>query len=88
MNRPCICMDLKNCRLCWLAEYDHRYRTLWGVGSHQDCDFLGDVDRTDKVKVDGRQVALKVFTCNHPAHTETTVHKCSNCPDYKRTVPR
>ena len=33
-----------------------------------------------------RNVRLKVFACHHPAHVETTIQECLNCPDHEERL--
>lgn len=73
-----------------LAEYrkNGRYRELvdGGVGpskSISKCIFLGEqIGERDCKSCGDRTVKLKVYSCSHPEHTDTTIVECNKCPHF------
>jgi hypothetical protein len=91
MPRPCVCGW---CRLCWLAENDHRYQIAWGLhGSTKNirCVHLGDpTGEVRECETCAGRVRLKVRACSvHGTCTEGQPVAgsvfCGTCPD-RRTA--
>lgn len=56
--------------------------------SHDEpCHYLGDVTSLRTCKSCRGNVRVKVHLCNHPAHQETTLSECLECPDYRPIHP-
>jgi len=72
--------------LLWqLCQQSEAYRRLWDglpPHAHGPCRFLGpDTGQRRECDTCQGRVRLKVFHCQHPAHTTTTLTECARCPD-------
>src|SRR4051812_19883346 len=97
MSRPCACDRCERdrpwargqCHLCWLYHNDARYRDLWDnvptrpvILPRPECVHLGAV--TNRLDCNCPQKWER--SCDHPAHTTTTLIQCAGCTDYDADV--
>ncbi len=50
------------------------------------CQFLGDVVSYRSCETCRGNVQIKVFSCSHPAHSETTWEECLRCSDHQEAA--
>ena len=105
-GRPCTCEQYepgqpfelgRDCRLCWLAFHDTRYRTLWGQGDSASrsgpcAHLLADTGELVECPSCSGKVQLKVFGC--AVHGKCTRGRragalacCQGCADYREVNP-
>ncbi|MCH7729843.1 MAG: hypothetical protein IH991_25740, partial [Planctomycetes bacterium] len=64
------------------------FPTITGGSRDGPCMFLGDLRRTELCKSCRGEVKLKVFSCGHPSHEETTFRDCTTCFDYEQKLEK
>lgn len=86
MSRPCNCGE---CRLCFLADNDARYRALWGIDTPRpSCRHLGQ-ESGRQVQCDTCAGGVRVKLRRCAVHQQCSERKplpgiacCTTCPDY------
>jgi hypothetical protein len=81
-------VTLEICNVCplWQEPPPEKFRLLpkeWPPKPRELCVFLAEqIGLRDCPTCQG-MVRVKVFACGHPAHRETTLAECAECPDHQ-----
>src|SRR5262249_7323378 len=77
--------EICNVRPLWKDSTPESFRPLpkeWPPKPRGLCVFLGQQIGLRNCPTCPGTVRVKVFVCSHPAHLETTLPECGQCPDH------
>ncbi len=90
VEKPSHLVKTEDCAACrlWEGPPPKQPRPFWitngSTAPRIDCRHLGTVTGTrDCPSCCRGSVKIKVYSCGHPNHSETTLNECRDCPDYQ-----